>query len=570
MIEQYIEYLDDFLELITLKNELCQEVSQDKKSLSFEERKNIYKKVLPLLSITKFFAFKEEFIYKLEEKVETQSKPVSKLVFDFRKSKKLIPYMKLILEQSNISIQKKDPVYRVDIINIDSKIPFDMSVEELQELVWKFNKIRDSLAHIHFDIDMDNNIIINNIDTSHKVPDYIVSGTLPLYLLNTSLFNEAKKHEIFDEQTYSAYVEFSKSSFQKEEDFVDKITLIDEDEIKSKIESINISDFQPDYIESLISRSTHLQQLVDNSINKAVANYFGDNDSTPIDDTIQEAEDVLNTFKVQTAAPLDSLYLTALITYANLSLNLFMETVGKNGLSDYYALLNCDYLTNSDINNTCLYSVLEKIHDAENRKPIYVDGEIQGYEKSSLDNFYSNSIKAFERYDQLDERRRNDLDTSLYNYIKDFLSPLKTRANSFISCMRNALDHSSLIFSKDTIYFVNYKNYHEQSDKTIVSVTPNSLRAFISDMNVIRQVYTENLQFDQHKKTTRFLNLLYVCNPLQKVCDEIKYFYTSKNSEFIYEFMRYINDIFSINRFKNIDRIYNSTDELGEQKKVAL
>ena len=88
-------------------------------------------------------------------------------------------------------------------------------------------------------------------------------------------------------------------------------------------------------------------------------------------------------------------------------------------------LLNCDYLTNGDINNTCLYSVLEKIHDAENRKPIYVDGEIQGYEKSSLDNFYSNSIKAFERYDQLDERRKKDLDTSLYNYIKDFLKKLK-------------------------------------------------------------------------------------------------------------------------------------------------
>ena len=136
--------------------------------------------------------------------------------------------------------------------------------------------------------------------------------------------------------------------------------------------------------------------------------------------------------------------------------------------------------------------------------------------------------------------------------------------------MRNALDHSSLLFSKDRIYFVNYKNYYEQSDKTIVSVNPNSLRAFISDMNVIRQVYTESLQFDQHKKTTSFLNLLNICNPLQKVCNEIKFIYVDKNFEFIDEFMRYIDDIFSISSYKNVDKIYESTDELEEQKKVAL
>lgn len=122
-----------------------------------------------------FFSFSIAKFILLKEKILIKNGP-RKFYFDKVKNAKYIP---MIMKFKNEII--KNAEYTINQIEIESNEHLD---DSLKEALWFFNKVRDSLAHKKYSIDIDNNVInIDNVGES-----YSLKCSIPIELLNSITF----------------------------------------------------------------------------------------------------------------------------------------------------------------------------------------------------------------------------------------------------------------------------------------------------------------------------------------------------------------------------------------------
>ncbi len=174
--------------------------------LSRELVENLFNGKQQKLGKEYFFMFSISKFILLKEKILKKNSANNILYFDNIKDGKYIPailsFADEIKKNSNYQINKTS--IRLEKIDSDSK--------KLAEALWLFNKVRDSLAHGQYTIDLKNDcILINNDHSNDKNNSYKLVCSISIKLLNSISFYIEEIKETKDKKDLSiAYRDYIK------------------------------------------------------------------------------------------------------------------------------------------------------------------------------------------------------------------------------------------------------------------------------------------------------------------------------------------------------------------------
>ena len=176
-------------ELIKLSRELVENLLDGNK-------KKLDKEYYLMFTISKFILLKESLLKK-----DSANKI---LYFDNVKYAKYIPAILSFADEI-----KKNGDYQIDDTSIMLK-ENNIDSQKLTESLWLFNKVRDSLAHGQYTIDLENDsLLINNDHSNCKNNSYKLICSIPIELLNSISFYIEKVDEKPDAKELSkAYREY--------------------------------------------------------------------------------------------------------------------------------------------------------------------------------------------------------------------------------------------------------------------------------------------------------------------------------------------------------------------------
>lgn len=181
-----------------------------------------------MFSISKFILLKEMLVKK-----DTRT---NTLYFDDIKNERYIEMIMLLAKEI-----KKDGVvsYDRDVTQLESQ-----SLDnKLKEAIWIFNKVRDSLAHGRYEIDLDNDAInIDNDFSSDLSNPFKLVCTIPVSLLNSISYyveygNTSLEKYKDVKLKYLNIFEIDKDLFYKNNDYLKKILYNNKEEIDYKSSS---------------------------------------------------------------------------------------------------------------------------------------------------------------------------------------------------------------------------------------------------------------------------------------------------------------------------------------------
>lgn len=174
--------------------------------LSRELVENLFNGKQQKLGKEYFFMFSISKFILLKEKILKKNSANNILYFDNIKDGKYIPailsFADEIKKNGNYQINKTS--IRLEKIDSDSK--------KLAEALWLFNKVRDSLAHGQYTIDLKNDcILINNDHSNDKNNSYKLVCSISIKLLNSISFYIEEIKETKDKKDLSiAYRDYIK------------------------------------------------------------------------------------------------------------------------------------------------------------------------------------------------------------------------------------------------------------------------------------------------------------------------------------------------------------------------
>lgn len=174
--------------------------------LSRELVENLFNGKQQKLGKEYFFMFSISKFILLKEKILKKNSANNILYFDNIKDGKYIPailsFADEIKKNGNYQINKTS--IRLEKIDSDSK--------KLAEALWLFNKVRDSLAHGQYTIDLKNDcILINNDHSNDKNNSYKLVCSISIKLLNSISFYIEEIKETKDKEDLSiAYRDYIK------------------------------------------------------------------------------------------------------------------------------------------------------------------------------------------------------------------------------------------------------------------------------------------------------------------------------------------------------------------------
>lgn len=145
-----------------------------------------------------FFMFSISKFILLKEKILKKDSGNNILYFNNIKNAKYIPAILLFAEEI-----KKNGTYQINRTTI--KLEKDnKDSQKLSEALWLFNKVRDSLAHGQYTIDLENDILLINNDHSNKANNaYKLVCSIPIQLLNSISFYIEEINEKLNEKDLS-------------------------------------------------------------------------------------------------------------------------------------------------------------------------------------------------------------------------------------------------------------------------------------------------------------------------------------------------------------------------------
>lgn len=184
---------EEMKELIKLSRKLVENLLDGNK-------KKLDKEYYLMFTISKFILLKESLLKK-----DSANKI---LYFDNVKYAKYIPAILSFADEI-----KKNGDYQIDNTSIMLK-ENNIDSQKLTESLWLFNKVRDSLAHGQYTIDLENNsLLINNDHSNCKNNSYKLICSIPIELLNSISFYIEKVDEKPDAKELSkAYREYLKET----------------------------------------------------------------------------------------------------------------------------------------------------------------------------------------------------------------------------------------------------------------------------------------------------------------------------------------------------------------------
>lgn len=174
--------------------------------LSRELVENLFNGKQQKLGKEYFFMFSISKFILLKEKILKKNSANNILYFDNIKDGKYIPAILSFADEikKNGSYQINKTSIRLETIDSDSK--------KLAEALWLFNKVRDSLAHGQYTIDLKNDcILINNDHSNDKNNSYKLVCSISIKLLNSISFYIEEIKETKDKKDLSiAYRDYIK------------------------------------------------------------------------------------------------------------------------------------------------------------------------------------------------------------------------------------------------------------------------------------------------------------------------------------------------------------------------
>lgn len=180
---------EEMKELIKLSRELVENLLDGNK-------KKLGKEYYLMFTISKFILLKESILKK-----DSANKI---LYFNNVKYAKYIPVILSFADEI-----KKNGDYKIDDTSIMLK-ENNIDSKKLTESLWLFNKVRDSLAHGQYTIDLENDsLLINNDHSNCENNSYKLICSIPIELLNSISFYIEKVDEKSDAKELSkAYREY--------------------------------------------------------------------------------------------------------------------------------------------------------------------------------------------------------------------------------------------------------------------------------------------------------------------------------------------------------------------------
>lgn len=180
--------------------------------LSRELVENLFNGNKQKLGKEHFFMFSVSKFVLLKEKIVKKDSINNSLYFNNVKNRNYIPVILSFAEEI-----KKNGTYQRNQTEIILEDNNEKS-QELDEALWIFNKVRDSLVHGKYTIDLENNCLLINNDHSTDVYNaYKLVCSIPIQLINSISFYIEKVNEIKDEDDlsieYRNYIEKFANSY---------------------------------------------------------------------------------------------------------------------------------------------------------------------------------------------------------------------------------------------------------------------------------------------------------------------------------------------------------------------
>ena len=151
-----------------------------------------------------FFMFSISKFVLLKERILKKDSTNNILYFNNVKNAKYIPSLLSFADEI-----KKNGNYQINNTSIRLE-KTDRDSQKLAEALWLFNKVRDSLAHGQYTIDLENDsILINNDHSNDRNNAYKLVCSIPIKLLNSISFYIEENNKKTDEKELSkAYREY--------------------------------------------------------------------------------------------------------------------------------------------------------------------------------------------------------------------------------------------------------------------------------------------------------------------------------------------------------------------------
>lgn len=149
-----------------------------------------------------FFMFSISKFILLKERILKKDSRNNILYFNNIKNAKYIPAILSFAEEI-----KKNATYQINCTTIKLKKE-NKNFQKLSEALWFFNKVRDSLAHGQYTIDLENDILLINNDHSNEANNaYKLVCSIPIQLLNSISFYIEEINEKTNEKDLSRHIE---------------------------------------------------------------------------------------------------------------------------------------------------------------------------------------------------------------------------------------------------------------------------------------------------------------------------------------------------------------------------
>lgn len=170
------------------------------------EQVKLGKEAFYMFSVSKFILLKEKIIKK------DSSNNI--IYFNNIKYKKYIP---IILEFYNLIKSNGNYKRNNSIVELTDKSNY---IADLDDAIWCFNKIRDSLAHGKYKFDYVNkSLVIDNVASDNS---YLLKCNIPINLLNSFTFISENKEELIDKEElrkrYREYIKSMSNNFEFDDD----------------------------------------------------------------------------------------------------------------------------------------------------------------------------------------------------------------------------------------------------------------------------------------------------------------------------------------------------------------
>lgn len=153
-----------------------------------------------------FFMFSISKFILLKERILKKDSANNILYFNNVKDAKYIPAILSFADEI-----KENGIYQINNTSIRLE-KTDRDSQKLTEALWLFNKVRDSLAHGQYTIDLENySIMINNDHSNDRNNAYKLVCSIPIKLLNSiSFYIEEINKKTDEKELFRAYREYLK------------------------------------------------------------------------------------------------------------------------------------------------------------------------------------------------------------------------------------------------------------------------------------------------------------------------------------------------------------------------